>query len=427
MHTRHTKRSGPPPSRGITHVIGAGLAGLSAATALAERGMRVEISEAAPQAGGRCRSFHDASIDRTIDNGNHLILSGNDGIRTYLDRFGARDRVLDLGDEFRFVDRDDGAVFTVRPNMGRLPWWLFAPSRRVPGTKGFDYLADMARLLTAPSTATIGEALPATRLRRALWEPVAVSVLNTSIDRASARAFASMLRLTLMKGGAYSRPMVARDALADALVEPATTYLAARGAAVATGRRLRALTVQQGRVTSLAFADGDVAVGAGDAVVLAVPPAVAASLLPGLDVPNEDEPILNAHFAVAPADGHAIAGVLGGRAHWVFRRPGLVSTTTSADAPRDGEDPAQALWNDARAAFPDLPVEMPPVRVVTEKRATIAQTPAMEAKRPAPRAAGLANLVLAGDWTATGLPATIEGAIVSGSRAAQEALYSAAT
>jgi squalene-associated FAD-dependent desaturase len=407
------------------HVIGAGLAGLSAATTLAERGVRVAVSEAAPQAGGRCRSFHDASIDRTVDNGNHLILSGNDGIRAYLDRFGARDRVLELGDEFRFVDREDGTAFTVRPNPGRLPWWLFAASRRVPGTHAFDYLADMARLLAARDGATVAEILPATRLRRALWEPVAVSVLNTAIDRASARAFASMLRLTLMKGGAYSRPMVARDTLAVALVEPAAAYLAARGAAVATGRRLRAVTVAEGRVTGLAFADGEVALGQDDAVVLAVPPAVAASLLPGLDVPNEDEPILNAHFAVPPSAGHAIAGVLGGRAHWVFRRPGLVSTTTSADMAAEGEDPAPALWNDARAAFPDLQTEMPPVRVVTEKRATIAQTPAMEAKRPGPRAAGLANLVLAGDWTATGLPATIEGAIVSGSRAAQEALYSA--
>ncbi|GIL39358.1 hydroxysqualene dehydroxylase HpnE [Roseiterribacter gracilis] len=401
------------------YVIGAGLAGLSAATTLVERGVQVEISEAAPQAGGRCRSFHDAQIDRVIDNGNHLILSGNDGIQAYLGRFGARDRVLSLGDQFPFVDRANDARFVVQPNEGRLPWWLFVAKRRVPGTKAINYLADMARLVSATHEATIADVLPPTALRRALWEPVAVSVLNTGIDRASAHAFAAMLRLTLMKGGAYSRPMVARDTLAEALVEPATAYLASRGSAVATGRRLRALTVEQGRVTSLAYADATVALGEHDSVVLAVPPAIAASLLPGLAVPDEDEPILNAHFAVPHRDGHAIAGVLGGRAHWVFRRPGLVSTTTSADAPRDGEDPASALWNDARAAFPDLPFDMPPVRVVTEKRATIAQTPAMEAKRPAPSAAGLKNLALAGDWTATGLPATIEGAIVSGSRAAK--------
>jgi hydroxysqualene dehydroxylase len=406
------------------HVIGAGLAGLSAATSLAERGMSVTVSEAAPQAGGRCRSFHDASIDRTIDNGNHLILSGNDGIRAYLDRLGARDQLLDLGDSFRFVDRADGARFVVRPNQGRLPWWLFVASRRVPGTRGFEYLADMTRLLTADAAKTIADVLPATRLRRALWEPVSVSVLNTSIERASARAFAAMLRLTLLKGGAQSRPLVARDTLAGALVDPASRYLAQRGTTVVTGRRLRALTIEDGRVAALAFGDGEVQLGTGDAVVLAVPPSVAASLLPSLTVPDEDEPILNAHFAVEPAAGHALAGVLGGRAHWVFRRPGLISTTTSADAPRAGEDPAASLWDDARAAFPDLPAAMPPVRVLTEKRATIAQTPSMEAKRPLLDATGLANLVLAGDWTATGLPATIEGAIVSGSHAAVRCLYS---
>lgn len=400
------------------HVIGAGLAGLSAATTLAERGVAVTVSEAAPQAGGRCRSFHDAQIDRLIDNGNHLILSGNDGVQAYLRRFAAQDRLVELGDQFPFVDRADGTRFVVQPNDGRIPWWLFVARRRVPKTKALDYLIDMAKLVSATEDATVAEVLPDTALRRALWEPVAVSVLNTSIDRASAFSFAKMLRLTLMKGGAYSRPVVAREALADALVAPAVQYLAGRNMQVATGRRLRALTVEQGRVTTLRFADADVLLAPGDSVVLAVPPAIAAGLLPGLAVPDADEPILNAHFAVASQQDHAIAGVLGGRAHWVFRRPGLVSTTTSADAPRDGEDPAPALWDDCRAAFPDLPADMPPVRVVTEKRATIAQSPAMERKRPQPRAAGISNLVLAGDWTATGLPATIEGAIASGTRAA---------
>ena len=167
----------------------------------------------------------------------------------------------------------------------------------------------------------------------------------------------------------------------------------------------------------------------GDQVVLAVPPAIAARLLPGLAVPEADEPIVNGHFAIPmrPAseqpEPHDIAGIVGGTAHWVFRRPGMASTTVSA-ARFLVDEPAEAiaplLWADVVRAFPDLAGDLPPYRIIKEKRATIRQTPADEVLRP-PCPTAFANLWLAGDWTRTGLPATIEGALLSGFRAADHA------
>ena len=124
------------------HVIGAGLAGLSAAIALTQAGYRVTLSEAARQAGGRCRSYRDPKLGLTIDNGNHLVLSGNRAVHAYLATIGARDRLAG-SDEARFpyVDVRDGARWVLHPNAGPLPWWLFARARRVPGTKATDYLA----------------------------------------------------------------------------------------------------------------------------------------------------------------------------------------------------------------------------------------------------------------------------------------------
>ena len=75
------------------HIIGAGLAGLSAAVRLASSGIPVTVYEAANQAGGRCRSYHDPILDMTIDNGNHLLLSGNLAALSYLEKIGALDRV----------------------------------------------------------------------------------------------------------------------------------------------------------------------------------------------------------------------------------------------------------------------------------------------------------------------------------------------
>ena len=160
--------------------------------------------------------------------------------------------------------------------------------------------------------------------------------------------------------------------------------------------------------------------------MLAVPPWVAGELLPGLVVPDEFQAILNIHFRIdADAGPAGFIGVVGGTAEWVFVKPGHVSVTVSA-ANRMVDEPAEAIaaavWPDVRMAL-RLPEPMPPFRVVKERRASFAATGAQERRRPGARGA-LANLVLAGDWTATGLPATIEGAIRSG-RAAAEALLAA--
>ncbi len=154
--------------------------------------------------------------------------------------------------------------------------------------------------------------------------------------------------------------------------------------------------------------------------MLAVPAPVATALLPGLQAPDRFQAILNVHYRIDADPGPAgFIGLVGGTAEWVFVKPGVVSVTISAanravDTPPDAL--AQQVWSDVRAAL-QLDTTHPPYRVVKEKRATFAATPEQEARRPVTRTA-LRNLVLAGDWTATGLPATIEGAIRSGRAAA---------
>jgi hypothetical protein len=112
-------------------------------------------------------------------------------------------------------------------------------------------------------------------------------------------------------------------------------------------------------------------------------------------------------------------GLVGGFAHWIFVRDDIVSITISAareEAQLDAEEIAARCWADVQVAL-GIKGDLPPFRVVKEKRATFAQDPASVAKRPG-ASTSLANLFLAGDWTNTGLPATIEGAIRSGRTAA---------
>lgn len=403
------------------HVIGAGLAGLSAAVALTQAGYRVTLSEAARQAGGRCRSYRDPQIGLTIDNGNHLVLSGNQAVRAYLATIGASDRLAGPEEaRFPFMDVASGARWLLHPNAGPIPWWLFSKRRRVPGTAPLDYLA-LARLMGASADQTIGQVL---RPKGALWERLLdsflVSALNTPAQDGSAVLAGAIVRETLAKGGAACRPMIAEPTLAAAFVDPALAWLEARGASIRLGRRLRGFEMVDGRVAALDFADGREAIAGEEPVVLAVPAWVAADLIPGLVVPDRHHAIVNAHFLhPAPAGAAPITGVIGGTAEWVFAFPDRLSTTVSAAdalAEEDREVVARKLWADV-AKVHDLPAELPRWQIVTEKRATFSATPEQEKRRPGCRSSH-DNLFLAGDWTRTGLPATIEGAIRSGRTAA---------
>ncbi len=410
------------------HVIGAGLAGLAASLARADAGLPVALYEAGPAAGGRCRSYFDRQIGARIDNGNHLLLSGNRAAHAYLRRLGTEATLAGPGAPiFPFFDRGDGARWLLRPGRSRLPWWIFAPSRRVPGTRARDYLA-LRHLLRARGETRVADLPLAPMLARRLITPLAISALNTLPEEGAASLLGAVVAETLGRGGAACIPAFPRVGLSESFIDPALAALAARGAEIFLARRVTALSAQNGAVSAIETTAGPAAFAPGDQVVLAVPPWIAGALIPGLTVPDIFEAIANIHFRIKAEPGPAgFWGVIGGVAEWVFVKSGIVSVTISA-ANRFAETPpetlAEAVWADVTAVL-GVSSALPPWRVLREQRATFLASPDQDRRRPGPETA-LANLALAGDWTATGLPATIEGAIRSGNLAAEKVLRHAA-
>lgn len=353
-----------------------------------------------------------------------MVLSGNRSLMAFAGRTGGSAHLHPVRPaSFPFLDLATGQAWTVRP--GGL--WLFDPARRVPGTRARDYLAALS-LLLAPRGAVAARALrPGTPLYRRLWETLVVSAMNGAPERVSARLFAAVVRETLLKGETACRPVMAADGLGAALVDPAVRFVAAHGGSLHTGTRIDGLDTGNARVTALMTGGHRVEVGREDSVILAVPGTAAQRLLPALTAPAPGPAIVNAHFRLGRAvhlpGGLPFLGLIGGAAEWIFQRRDVLSVTVSnadALAALPAEEVAARLWTDCARA---LRVEsaLPPVRVVKEKRATFDQTPAGAALRPGTRT-GMTNLFLAGDWTDTGLPATLEGAVRSGDRAADAVL-----
>jgi len=408
--------------RPTVHVVGAGFSGLSAAVRLAATANAdIVVHESAEQAGGRRRSFFDEAMAMTLDCGHDLALSSWRSAWAAIEAVGARAQWREVApDGVAFADMASGERWTLRPNAGPFPWWVFAPRRRAPRTRLKDYWP-AAWLGRAPASALLSDYAPTGGpAAERLWRPFALAALNTDLERASARLAGVALSETRF---GRARPLMPVHGLARAFVEPAVKALRRRDVAVRFERRLAALDLTGERVAGLEFEHDRVDLAPGDAVILATPAWVAAALMPGLSAPQEFNGAITAHFAVSPPPGApAILGVVNGAFHWMFCRDDRISAAIKdADALMESprEELAADLWRDV-AALTGLSDAIPAWRIIRQKRATFAATPEQDALRPSCETPWR-NLFLAGAYVQNGLPDSLESAVRSGALAAERA------
>ncbi len=405
------------------HVIGAGMAGLSAALQLSLSGEKVTIYEAAPFAGGRCRSFLDRELGCRIDNGNHLVLSGNVAVQDYLYLTNALDTMGGSGKpHFPFIDISTGERWTVKMNKGKFPWWIFSKKRRVPGTKLSDYFSGL-RVLMAGSLDTLANKFDKQgKIYQRFWEPFIIGALNTETDIASAQLLKGIFVQSFGAGGEACIPLIPKVGLSESFVIPCLNVLRQHDAEIKYYHRLRSMLWEGDQVRALDFNGTLVELGDNDWVILALPAWFMRELLPEVPTPTDFRSIINAHYLVDMPDmEEGFTGVVGGYSEWIFVRNGLASVTIScAERHKDipVRDMARLVWREVALFLGLDPDKVPQHRIFLEKYATFVATPEQNNRRPTSYT-GWKNVALAGEWTATGLPSTIEGAIRSGMKAAQ--------
>ena len=317
------------------HIVGAGVAGLSAAVRLASSGRQIFLYESAGHAGGRCRSYFDNHLGCRIDNGNHLLLSGNPSVHEYLRTIGAsRELIGPKRAIFPFIDLSVSKRWTVEIGKSSFPLWLLKKDRRIPDTGISDYLSAL-RLLFADEDQNLGDIVDThAPLYHRFFEPFAVGVLNTPAEVSSARLLATVLKETFARGADACMPRMAKVGLSETFVDPALTYLKERGVVYRDNTRLREIVVEAQRTTQLRFSNSEIEMSRDDIVVLATPAPVTATLVPDLTVPVDTYPIVNAHFRVPDkvqlASDAGLIGIVGGTAQWLFFRGDIISATVSA-------------------------------------------------------------------------------------------------
>lgn len=418
-------------------IVGGGWSGLAAAAELSQHDCDISLFEAGAVLGGRARSVQWQDV--TVDNGQHLML-------------GAYRQMLDLMQQIG-LDADD--VFSRQPlelsvsDPAYPP--LFISSRGILTAQlnrlinlwksaGFGCVTAIWRLqnqlsdINADSEMTVTDLLRKSRqpqrLIRQLWEPLTLAMLNTPIDEAAAYVFADVLQATLFAGQNATELLIPKQPLGDVLPNPLAGYLIQHGAHISFNNRVQSLLINDNQITGIIDQAGESHFA--DAVILALPPAALAKLLPDNPVfgTTPEYPICTVYLQYASTlkSAQPMTGFSGITSQWLFDRsaqkPGLMAVVISGPGAHMQLSKTALIETVSRELAERIsgwPASADDAQVIREKRATFACTPASQKSRPESQTT-IKNLWLAGDFVRHPFPATLETAICNGRRCAQQVL-----
>jgi zeta-carotene desaturase len=435
-------------------IIGGGFSGLAAGVALAEEGRSVRLLEQKPHLGGRAHSFLDPATASVVDNGQHIFMGCYHATIRFLSTIGTLDRIrFQKHLTVWFVDRNGRLSALECPGLPS-PWHLLLGVLR-SGSFSFKHKVEFLRLGRALRQAgamdhgleklSVREWLTrlgqSEGLQRDFWDLLCIAALNEEPTRANAGLFERVLQLALFSSPAESRIGIARVGLSEVYVDAATAYIRARGGRVECGRSVASLRVSEGQCRGVRLFSGEEIEAQG--VLSAVPSFQLAGLLPSELL--RSEPFFAPVISLRPAPIISInlwfdrpitevdfVGLRGTTMQWLFNKGAilgsgenyvsLVLSGAHQHIGRSREELLAMARSELGSLFPEMQkAKLRHALVIKERFATFSPTWEAEQVRPTARTP-VRGLYLAGDWTATGLPATIESAVRSGYTAAEAIL-----
>ena len=430
-------------------VIGGGCAGFSAATALAGRGARVLVLEARPGLGGRATAFTDPATGERVDNGQHILMGCYADTLKFLDRIGASNRVRwQSGLKVSMIDRQGRESTLALPSLpsplhflaGVMAWDALSWSERFSVLRAGSVVSAFRRTDSNAQNGN-GETVrqwltrigQAPRLCELFWEPLALAALNQSIDQAEGASFKRVLERVFGPDPSCAALVMPAVPLDELYAEPSRRWLIDRGCEVRVSSPAKAV-IEGDRVIGVRVRDELISA---PSVISTVPWYSFHSLFetppPQLSQTLENAAALNSLPIVTvnlwfddAVMRESLIGLPGRNFQWVFDRRAIVGGDAShLSLISSGAETIVALSNDAlvQMALEEIRGALPAARTarfrkglaVREKRSTFSLAPDAP-PRPGTRTA-IEGLLLAGDWIDTGLPATIESAVISGHRA----------
>ena len=428
-------------------IVGGGLSGLAAGVTLAQASIPVLILEQRPAAGGRAYSFQDPTTGDIVDNGQHLLIAGYARTMRYLHTIGRAGLVTVQPVPELVFHHPRRGFLTLR--LARLPvplnllWGILRSD--VFANERLRFMRAGLSLVSSPerfSALTVADWLRLTgqseELCRGFWVPLTVSIMNERPDAASAKVFLASLRQAFLDRWNSASLVVPSVGLSELFVRGSEEYIRQHGGEVICNADVVSSAMAEGRVTHVSLRDGRRVECS--SLILAVPPDRIQKLLPAElravgyareIAMAETSPIICINlWYERDFMRHEVLGLIGRGIQWVFRRKAAPQTraplrvriaaviSAATEYVRlDNARLARLATDELAGVFGDEARDVRHSLVIREKRATFSLTPAVEPLRP-PAQTPVRNLLVAGDWTRTGLPATVEGAILSGERAA---------
>jgi squalene-associated FAD-dependent desaturase len=440
---KHAAARPPAPKKVV--VLGAGYAGLACAAELVLRGHDVTLLESRALLGGRAHSFVEPKTGLTLDNGQHILMGCYHETLDLLRQLGVSRRLQTpprLHVPYRSGRGQHALTASAPAPLHLLSALLHFGELSVSDKFAAVKLALRLRAGQEPGphetvAGWLGRWKQTPNLIRALWEPLCLAALNEPVDTGSAALFATVIRRSFLGSAADSTIYLSRVGLSELFAPEIGELLEMCGSRVATQSPVKALRFSGAAIGEIELGDGTIL--RPEAVVSALPWHVLRGLLPaesklaGACRSLGDAPIVSLHLWMdRPILEEPFVGFLDSPVHWVFNRELIHEATTDQEG-----HIVTVVISGARSVLDLSPAELeemtlrelrrflPPARearvlhrmIYKARSATFAATTAAEALRPG-AITEWSNFWLAGDWTDTGLPATIEGAILSGRRAA---------